>query len=77
VERRTCHDSFFSNFFNAFPDIQIEIKQQLGEGDRIASYITSQGTHSGSFYGIAATGKHVSTSVIRIDRILDGKIAEH
>ncbi|MGL5061607.1 MAG: ester cyclase [Microcoleus sp.] len=74
---RIYHDSFFDDFFSAFPDIQIEIVQQVAEGDRIATYITSQGTHSGTFYGTPPTGKTISTSVIRIDRIRDGKIAEH
>ncbi len=74
---RIYHDSFFDDFFFAFPDIQIEIVQQVGEGDRIATYITSQGTHSGTFYGIPPTGKHISTSVIRIDRVRDDKIIEH
>ncbi|OKH53932.1 hypothetical protein NIES2101_09310 [Calothrix sp. HK-06] len=74
---RIYHDSFFDDFFSAFPDIQIEIMQQVAEGDLIATYITSQGTHSGSFYGIPPTGKHISTSVIRIDRVQDRKITEH
>jgi steroid delta-isomerase-like uncharacterized protein len=74
---RIYHDSFFDDFFSAFPDIQIEIVQQVAEGDRIVTYITSQGTHSGVFYGIPPTGKHISTSVIRINRVRDGKIAEH
>jgi steroid delta-isomerase-like uncharacterized protein len=74
---RIYHDSFFDDFFSAFPDIQIEIVQQVGEGDRIATYITSQGTHDGQFYGVPPTGKHISTSVIRIDRVRDDKIIEH
>ncbi len=71
------HDSFFDDFFSAFPDIQIEIVQQVAEGDRIATYIISKGTHRGAFYGIPPTGKSVSTSVIRIDRVQAGKIVEH
>jgi steroid delta-isomerase-like uncharacterized protein len=74
---RAYHDSFFDDFFDAFPDIKILITQQIAEADRVATYITSQGTHSGSFYGIPATGKSISTSVIRIDRVQDGKIIEH
>ncbi len=74
---RIYHDLFFGDFFSAFPDIQIEIVQQVAEGDRIATYITSQGTHSGVFSGIPPTGKQISTSVIRIDRVQDGKITEH
>jgi steroid delta-isomerase-like uncharacterized protein len=77
VALRVYHDSFFDDFFAAFPDIKIVITQQIAEGDRVATYITSQGTHSGSFYGVPATGKTISTSVIRIDRVQDGKITEH
>jgi predicted ester cyclase len=51
--------------------------QQVAENDRVVSYITSHGKHSGSFYGISPTGRSISTSVIRIDRVQDGKIAEH
>lgn len=74
---RLYHDSFFDDFFSAFPDIQIEIMQQVAEDDRVVSYITSHGTHSGSFYGITPTGRSISTSVMRIDRVQDGKIKEH
>jgi predicted ester cyclase len=77
VALRAYHDSFFDGFFTAFPDIKLDIIQQIAEGDRVTSYIISQGAHSGSFYGVAATGKSISTSVIRIDRIQDGKITEH
>jgi steroid delta-isomerase-like uncharacterized protein len=77
VALRAYHDSFFEDFFAAFPDIKIVITQQIAEGDRVATYITSQGTHSGSFYGVPATGKTILTSVIRIDRVQNGKIIEH
>ncbi len=74
---RVYHDSFFDDFFSAFPTIQIEVMQQIAEGNQVVTYITSKGLHSGVFYGIPPTGKTVSTSVIRIDRVQDGKIAEH
>ncbi len=73
---RVYHESFFANF-SAFTNIQIEIVQQVAEGDRVTTYITTQGKHSGVFYGIPPTGKSISTSVIRIDRVQDGKIVEH
>ena len=74
---RIYHESFFDDFFAAFPDIQIEIIRQIAEGDQVVSYIRSQGKHSGEFYGVLPTGKSICTSVIRIDRVQDGKIAEH
>lgn len=51
--------------------------QQVAEENRVVTYIVSKGRHSGAFYGIPPTGKTISTSVIRIDRVQDGKIAEH
>jgi steroid delta-isomerase-like uncharacterized protein len=74
---RIYHESFFSAFFSAFSNVQIEIMQQVAEGDQVVTYITTQGKHSGAFYGMPPTGKSMSTSVIRIDRIQDDKIAEH
>lgn len=73
---RVYHESLFTDF-SAFSKIQIEIVQQVAEGDRFVTYITTQGKHSGAFYGISPTGKRISTSAIRIDRVQDGKIAEH
>jgi predicted ester cyclase len=73
---RMYHESFFADF-SAFSNIQMEITQQVAEGDRVVTYITSRGEHSGNSYGIAPTGKSIATSVIRIDRIQDDKIAEH
>ncbi|MEH2251953.1 ester cyclase [Nostoc sp.] len=73
---RVYHESFFADF-SAFSNIQIEIVQQVAESDRIVTYITTQGKHSGMFYGIPPTGKSISISAIRIDRVQDGKIAEH
>jgi steroid delta-isomerase-like uncharacterized protein len=73
---RVYHESFFADF-SAFSNIQIEIMQQIAEADRVVTYITSQGEHTGTFFGIPPTGKSVLTSVIRIDRIHQEKIAEH
>lgn len=73
---RVYHESLFADF-SAFSNIQIEIIQQVAEGDRVVTHITARGEHSGTFFGIPPTGKSISTSVIRIDRIQDGKIAEH
>ncbi|MEL7316385.1 MAG: ester cyclase, partial [Cyanobacteria bacterium J06559_3] len=73
---RTYHESFFSEF-SAFSNIQIEILQQVAEGDRVVTYTSTQGEHSGTFHGIPPTGKQIAIFTIRIDRMQDGKIAEH
>lgn len=73
---RDYHESFFADF-SAFSNIQIEIVQQVAEDDRVVSYIKMRGEHTGTFYGVPATGKSISLAAIRIDCIQDGKIAEH
>jgi len=70
------HEQFFAGF-SAFSRVQIHIVQQVAEGDRVVTQMTTRGAHSGPFYGIPPTGRDVSLATIRIDRLRDGKIAEH
>ncbi len=47
-------------FLSSFPDLTFEVDALIGEGDDVLVWGTLSGTHGGDFYGIAATGKHVS-----------------
>lgn len=60
----------------AFPDLQIIIEEILAEGDKVVTRWSSSGTHQGDIYGIAPTGKSVTTSGINISRFANGKIVE-
>lgn len=60
-----------------FPDYQTVIDELIAEGDQVVARITMRGTHTGSFMGIPATGKHVEFTGIYIARIANGKIVEH
>src|ERR1044071_5153845 len=60
-----------------FPDYQTRIDDLIAEGDKVVARITMVGTHTGSFMGIPATGKHVSFTGISIARLANGKIVEH
>jgi len=73
---RSYHEQFMEAFA-AFSDFRNEILQQVSEGDRVVTQILSHARHTGPFLGIPATGRGVTLSAIRIDRIRDGKIAEH
>ena len=73
---RAYHEQFFADF-SAFSHVRIEIVQQVAEGDRVVTHMTTRGEHSGPFYGLPPTGKSVALATIRIDRLHDGKIAEH
>src|SRR6185503_3966701 len=61
----------------AFPDLQATIEQQIAEGDTVATRATMEGTHAGTFMGVAPTNKHVKLTVLLMDQIVDGKIVLH
>lgn len=66
-----------STWFAAFPDLTVEVKHQVAEGDLVADHIVFGGTHSGaSFNGIEPSGAAFSFTQTTIARIEDGKIAE-
>ncbi len=60
----------------AFPDWWVTVEDMIAEGDKVVTRYTGQGTQRGEFMGIPATGKRVTTTVIDIFRIADGKVAE-
>ena len=60
----------------AFPDVAIEPKKLIAEGDLVVVYWIARGTNTGTGNGLPATGKKVEQSGITIWRIVDGKIKE-
>lgn len=61
----------------AFPDIRVELQQQLVDGEQVASHWILKGTHTGEFFGIPATGKPVRYQNIGIARVVDGRIVQY
>lgn len=65
-------------FLDAFPDLHLEIKFMIAEGDRLMAYISTTGTHTGPFMGMPITGKKFRvnrTDIFRFNE--EGKVAEH
>jgi steroid delta-isomerase-like uncharacterized protein len=60
----------------AFPDLRVEIQDQVAESDRVVTRMRMRGTQKGRLVGIGASGKAVDIMGIRIDRLNEGKIAE-
>ena len=67
---------YADNFFTAFPDIEIIIKDMVAEGDKVAVLVNWQATHRGEYLGIPATGKKIDIDVAMIIRIKAGKWVE-
>lgn len=63
-------------FREAFADLQVKIEDIFGGGDRVAVRLTFQGTHTGPFFGMPATGRTVAFSSVEIYRVEDGLLAE-
>jgi steroid delta-isomerase-like uncharacterized protein len=68
--------AMFELFRTAFPDATITTEDLIAEADMVVWRTTTQGTHTGAFLGIPATGNHARWSGIDIFRILDGQIVE-
>ena len=60
----------------AFTDVEVEIKDIVAEGDRVATFMQFSGTNVGDYRRGGATGKHTSFRGFFIWRLEDGKIAE-
>ncbi|HVY28181.1 MAG TPA: ester cyclase [Polyangiaceae bacterium] len=61
----------------AFPDLSVEIHEQIAEGDKVTTRKTIHGTHRGELMGIPATNKRISIDVIDIVRLENGRYVEH
>ncbi len=67
---------FHRMLFAAFPDLQMTIHDQAAEGDKVWTRKTATGTHQGELFGIPATGKSASWTVIDILTVRNGKVTE-
>ena len=60
-----------------FPDLSASVLRTVSEGDFITVQFRLSGTQLGEFMGAPASGKTFSIAAIDINRISDGRIAEH
>ena len=69
---------FFRMFRAAFPDQKFDIEFMVAEGEKVVAYGTVEGTHTGDFLGMQASGKPFKVRNIDICRFnAEGMIAEH
>jgi predicted ester cyclase len=64
-------------FEAAFPAYELVLEDLVGEGDKVAIRASFRGTHKGEIFGIPATNKQVSITLMLFYRIANGKIVEH
>ena len=61
----------------AFPDLRFVLEELIGEGEVVAVRYHWQGTHGGSFLGIAPTGRKIAVRGMDFYRLADGRLVEH
>lgn len=70
--------AFFTDMLRpAFPDLTVELHDQIAEDDKVVTRKTISGTHGGVFLGVPPTGRRVSIRVTDIVRLRNGQYAEH
>ena len=69
VALRAYHEGF-SAAFVGFTNVDIAVLQQIAEDDRVTTQLRTSAHHT-------ASDKTVTLDTIRIDRLSNGKIAEH
>ncbi len=69
--------TFYGALLQGFPDATMEINEQIGEGDLVATRKTLRGTHLGELWDLPPTDNRVEFEFIDIFRVADGKLIEH
>lgn len=61
----------------AFPDMQLPLLDFVAEGEKVLVRLRVQGTHTGVFGDMAATGRKIDIGVLDLFQIRDGVLIEH
>jgi steroid delta-isomerase-like uncharacterized protein len=61
----------------AFPDVHVNIRDMVAEGDFVVFRDTVQATSRAAFFGVPANGERLEWTEIHFLRIVNGQIVEH
>jgi predicted ester cyclase len=68
---------FLGTFLEGFPDLHLEVLDSSADEGMVAQRILFTGTHTGPFRGLPPTGRKVRFSGLELNRMVDGRVAEH
>ena len=74
LEGQADIERIYRVWFSAFPDLVFTVEDLIIDGERVALLGRVSGTHSGEFFGMAATGRRIELSCVFIYRLEDGLI---
>ena len=65
--------ALYRALYDAFPDLEHTLDDQVADGDKVVTRWTARGTHERDFAGVEATREKVTFSGINIYKVDDGK----
>jgi predicted ester cyclase len=68
---------FFAARLAGMPDLKVTVEVEMGAGDKVAGSFVYSGTHGGTYFGIAPTGRPLRFTSCDIYRVVNGQLAEH
>lgn len=68
---------FMTDLKQGFPDLKIELKNIVGEGDMMYAMVRLTGTNTGAMAGMPATNKKVDFLAVDVVKLKNGKAIEH
>jgi predicted ester cyclase len=76
VEGRAGMRQTVEMYLDAFSNVSMTADDIVCEGDRVVTFWTARGTHTGELMGVAPTGREVTVSGMELARVSGGKIVE-
>jgi steroid delta-isomerase-like uncharacterized protein len=73
---RETHLQGIARLNGAFSDMNIEIREQVAEGDLISTRLIWRGVHTGEFQGLPATNREIAVQGISVERVIDDEVVE-
>jgi len=68
---------FFAARLAGMPDLQVAVEAAVASADKAAASFVYTGTHRGTYFGIAPTGRPLRFTSCDIFLVRNGRIAEH
>ena len=67
---------YLTRFRSAFGDADLQIEEEIAEGDKVVLRWNFSATHQAEYRGIPPTGKRMKWTGMAIYRIVEGKVVE-
>lgn len=76
IERQEM-EGHLQEWFTAFPDLKVSVRQIMAEGEKVFIETRYTGTHLGAYRGIEPTENRIDVSVLAVFTCESGKLSGH